>query len=1069
MIASITWFLFSSRLRIFLTVVTFLIGLYALAGFVIVPWLARPRIVETIAGLSGREVRLDVLKLNPFTFSGTIEGFEITDPDGERLLSLDRAHANLQLSSFLFRGVYHLKVMDLAQPYFRFLVNADGSLNIADLIDQVTALAGAEPKEPVEPKTVRIDTLRVSAGSISVTDLSRSTPFVSLIAPISFDITGFHTSGDDNSPYTFAATSESGETVSWEGFVALNPLRSKGRFEAKGFFMPKYEPFYDIILATDVVDGVIAVSGAYEYNSGEDGVMRLEDGAVTVESISVIRGDDQSPVLSLASGSIAGATVDVLARTLEVESVSLRDGALHLKRLADGRIDLLTLIDDSLFPPEEASDDSPIQTAPVDPSPAPAYHLKSVRLEGFTIEVTDEAAPSPAFFALDEAGFEAGDIRSETGAPLTLRITADVRSGGRLGATGSVTFQPVTGELDLEAAGLALMPANPYLASFADIQIADGAVSASGRATFDLSKEKPTGRFEGRFSLADLKVQETANGQTLAELTRMEFEGIEAGLEPTALTIGAITLVDPRATVTINEGGSVNLLQAARVASEEPEAETTPVDPEEVQTGMALSFPVTIGSITLENAGALLTDRSVSPAVTIGMESLSGIVAGLSSEELARADLDLAGTLTGGTRLSVTGQINPLIEDRYSDLEVVFNDFNLTAVSPYFGKYAGYLLQKGKLSFDLTYKISQSELIGENTIVIDQMTLGSKVESEDALNLPIPLAISLMKDRDGVITLDVPVSGNLKDPSFGFGRVISQAIVNVLTKLVTSPFSMLGGLVPGGADTDLSYAAFAAGSTELDEEAARKLEILATALTERPTLKVEIIGGAGGPTETSLLKTAQLDDNLRVIRWRELKDAGNKNATLDQVVLAPGDRDRLIVHSFNLMFPDEAVTAEPTVPASRTASKPRPAPGSGSATPSDQAASETGESDGSGLFGFIGRIFSGGSAETDSRTTVSERDPGPAPESGPGDAAVVAEVPPETGLSIEQMEFRLIETLTVPEEELRRLAAARAEVVRANLESTGGIAASRLFVVDPEDPATISAQSGDPRVTFELE
>jgi hypothetical protein len=159
--ASISRFLFGTRIRLCLTALGLLVGLYALAGFALVPWLARPRIVETISELTGRETRLDVLKLNPFKFSGTMEGFEITDTDGETLLSFSFAQANIQALSFVFGGEYHLKELDLKEPYFRFLIEQNGSINIADLINQITEIAFWEADPDAEPKAVKVDTLRI--------------------------------------------------------------------------------------------------------------------------------------------------------------------------------------------------------------------------------------------------------------------------------------------------------------------------------------------------------------------------------------------------------------------------------------------------------------------------------------------------------------------------------------------------------------------------------------------------------------------------------------------------------------------------------------------------------------------------------------------------------------------------------------------------------------------------------------------------------------------------------------------------------------------------------------------
>jgi len=519
-------------------------------------------------------------------------------------------------------------------------------------------------------------------------------------------------------------------------------------------------------------------------------------------------------------------------------------------------------------------------------------------------------------------------------------------------------------------------------------------------------------------------------------------------------------------------------MQALGIGSEvvANEAEDA-VKPEEANESdpaeASIPFPISIGSITLENMGAILTDRSISPTVSIGLETLSGTISGLSSEELARADLDLIGTLTGGTQMAVTGKINPLIEDRYSDVEMSFKNFNLTAVSPYSGKYAGYALNKGKLSFDLKYKISQSELTGENVMVIDQLTLGDKVESEDALKLPIPLAISLMKDRNGVIEIDVPVSGNLNDPEFGFGRVISRAIVNIITKLITSPFSMLGGLIPGGKDVDLSMISFNPATTEFDDDTIKILGMLADALKERPNLSIEIAGGAGGSAEVSRLMSEQLTGTLKSLRWRELKEAGNSSVTLEEVALTQGDHDRLIGLSFNLLFPEEAVDFTSKAPTKKTISKP--------AKPIVVATTEIEPSDQKkepgGIAGFFSKIFSTESSSSPPEVATSE------PESIPPQAEPEAEIEAEAEaitiveqaeveqpmLTVAQKEARILDTIKVSEEDLNKLADARAESVRAYLETTGEISTDRLFIVEPEDPAAVNAQSGEPKVIFNLE
>ena len=1075
--ASISRFLFGSKLRIAISTLATLIGLYTLAGFVIVPWIARPKIVETVSELTGREARLDALKLNPFTLSGTMEGFEITDLDGEPLLSFSRAHANVQALSYVFGGEYHMKELDLADPYFRLQVNENGSLNVADLLNQITSMQADESEEPSDPKPFKVDILKIQNGSVSVTDLSLSAPFNSVIKPINFDITGFHTSGESDAPYAFSATSESGESFSWEGFVALQPLRSKGSFEVKGFSMPKYEPFYDIILKTDVVDGSIGVSGSYDYSSGGAGTMKLIDANIAIRDVEVVNGENQGPVMELESGDISGVNMDYLTRNLEIQNITFKNGSMHAKRLADGEIDVIQLLDLSEFSESPSGPEPEPEEATSEEAPAPSYHIHAFDLEGFTIDIVDEAAPSPAAFALEEASVNMTDIKSETGSAIGVLFSTNIRSGGAMMASGSVELQPLSADLDIEIGNIELKVGNPYISEFADAQLTGGHVTISGHTNLSLSGEKPQGGFTGKVQLADLAIVDSELGQGLVSLTNLTLDGIETELEPMSVKIGAINLVDPRATVIVNEDSSINLLNALGIEQEASvEDETEEKETEEAEeetefahkpTGLNIPFPIEIGSITLQNMGAVLTDRSITPAVNMGLETLSGTVAGLSSEELARADLDLAGTLVGGTQMAINGKINPLIEDRYSDIEMAFKGFNLTGVSPYAAKYIGYKLDKGKLSFDLKYKVSQSELSGENVMIIDQLTLGDKVESEDALSLPIPLAVSLMKDRNGVITIDVPVSGNLNDPKFSFGRVISAAIVNVLTKLITSPFSMLGGLIPGGKDVDLSMVTFAPAASEFDSDIEKKIELLADALNERPSLSLEISGIAGGSAEVNELKAYQLENNLKTLLWREKQDAGNTEITLEQIVLTQGERSRLINLAFNAMFPDEAVpleVPEPAAPLETVAATPETETVVATPDPAEPAPQEPP----SGLAGFFRRLF-GGEAQTETPAQPATVSTEPVPiETTVGEVAETTE-PSVPQLTPQQMESRLLEVIEITENDLHELAAARAEAVRAQLESVGQIAPERLFVIPPEDPSKISSDAGEPQVVFNLE
>jgi hypothetical protein len=262
----------------------------------------------------------------------------------------------------------------------------------------------------------------------------------------------------------------------------------------------------------------------------------------------------------------------------------------------------------------------------------------------------------------------------------------------------------------------------------------------------------------------------------------------------------------------------------------------------------------------------------------------------LSSKQLARADVDLAGRVDRVAPLKIAGTINPLSEDAFTDLAVTFENLDLTTGGSYSRKYVGYELSKGKLSFDLKYKVSQKVLEAENKVVVDQLTFGEKTDSPDATSLPVAFAVALLQDRQGRIEIDLPIRGDLNDPDFKYGRVLLSTLGHLLTKMVASPFALVGKLVPGGGDAEgLQYLEFDPGSAVLAGEEIKKIDVLAKALEERPRLRLDITGTADLALDGKALSFRKLNDQLIAMKQRE---RGQVAAKIER--LSSEDEQRLI-------------------------------------------------------------------------------------------------------------------------------------------------------------------------------
>jgi hypothetical protein len=275
---------------------------------------------------------------------------------------------------------------------------------------------------------------------------------------------------------------------------------------------------------------------------------------------------------------------------------------------------------------------------------------------------------------------------------------------------------------------------------------------------------------------------------------------------------------------------------------------------------------------------------------------MGGRISGLSSEETSLADVELRGKLGQSTPIEIIGKINPLRKNLFVDLKAKTQDVDLSPMTPYSGKYIGYTIQKGKLSFDLSYLIDKRKLDSQHTIFLDQLTLGDHVDSPHATRLPVKLAIALLKDRNGEIHLELPVTGSLDDPKFSVWGIIIQILVNLLTKAATSPFALLGAAFGGGED--LGYLEFDYGSVAITDQNLKKLDTLTKALYDRPSLKLEIEGHTDVEKDTEELRRQFFTRKLKVQKLNERVKQGMPAVPVDDLKVEPNEYEKYLTLAY---------------------------------------------------------------------------------------------------------------------------------------------------------------------------
>ncbi|MCX5857812.1 MAG: DUF748 domain-containing protein, partial [Deltaproteobacteria bacterium] len=476
-------------------------------------------------------------------------------------------------------------------------------------------------------------------------------------------------------------------------------------------------------------------------------------------------------------------------------------------------------------------------------------------------------------------------------------------------AMGPFILDPLSAELALKLDSIDIRALQGYFTEKVKITVTDGAVTAAGRAAIkDLKAKGLSATYLGKFLISNFSSMDKLNDDDFLKWKSLHFNDVRVGYNPMTVDIRQIALADFYAGVIIDEKGVMNLQSI--LAEDGAPGETTAGTAQEKASGpqkkeepppakppaKGQAGVIKIGAITLQGGTIDFQDHSVNPNYAATLSQIGGRISGLSSIEEKPAEVELRGKYNNSMPAEITGKINPLRKDLLVDLKASFRDMDLSTASPYSGKFIGYNIQKGQLSFDLKYMIVNRKLESENKIFIDQLTLGDKVESPQATKLPVGLAIALLKDRKGEINLDVPVTGSLDDPQFSIFRLVIQVLGNLITKAVMAPFALLGSLAGGGEE--LGYIEYDYGRTTVSEANLKKVQTLAKALYDRPALKLDIEGHVDLENDREGLKKVHIERKMKARKLNDMLKENLPNQPLGDVQITPQEYEKYLTQVY---------------------------------------------------------------------------------------------------------------------------------------------------------------------------
>jgi uncharacterized protein involved in outer membrane biogenesis len=581
----------------------------------------------------------------------------------------------------------------------------------------------------------------------------------------------------------------------------------------------------------------------------------------------------RTPLASLDGISVEGGRVDLGSRQVAVSRVAATGGTTTVIRAADGSIPVLTMLE----PADRSRSGRPSAPAPARPSaragarPAPAaaskpwtVALAKLDLANHRLAVADRSVTPAVELELDRINVGLRGVRSDGKKPWPFDASLRVKQGGRLMARGRVAPDGRAADVTLTLAGLALTPAQPYVAATAAVRLLSGNASGTGRLTYRAGRDRAAVTYTGSADIDGVRVVEEATGDPVLAWKSAHARNLRFRLAPDGLEIDEVRLTELDASVVILEDRSLNLARLMKGSGAAPSADDpadTAVAAFPAEGNATPGFPVVVERVRIDDSSMDFADLSLILPFATRVHALNGVVAGLGSDPGTRATVKLDGQVDEFGLLKVGGSITPFHPKLFTDLEMTFRGVPMPTLTPYSATFAGRHIVAGTMDLDLEYKIERSALVGDHKIVLRRLQLGERVESPGATRLPLDLAIAILSDSQGRIEIALPVRGNVDRPEFSYRHLIWQALASLIRRVVTAPFRALAGLLGGDAER-LETVAFEAGSDVVLPPERQKLARVAEALGKRPRLKLTVHGGYEANVDGEALRSFRVRREL---------------------------------------------------------------------------------------------------------------------------------------------------------------------------------------------------------------
>jgi hypothetical protein len=756
-----------------------------------------------------------------------------------------------------------------------------------------------EPKE--EPWKIKVNSVALTNFGLNFEDQTMKKPVVLSLKPINFKLTNYSSESGANIPFELSAGLNKTGSIKLTCDTVVQPFSTKVTIDAKGIALKNFQAYLNKFVRLDINGGTLNIDGnaviATPKNDQLDVTFKGNTSIVNLIARDQLlkEKDLKKNLVNLPVFAVRGIDFNLRNKELVLDSVTANNADLRAWLTPEGVINYQALLPMAESPEKNINQN----IANIAEAQETTWKIKvnNMTLTDFGLNFEDQTLKNPVAMNFKPINFKLTNYSNKSGAKLPVQLSVGMNKTGLMSVEGDTVIEPLSAMLSINVKNIDLEQFQPYFDKYVRLDVVDGAFHTDGKLSVaKQDQDKLDLKFNGNTGITDLLTRDQTSHKDLVKWESLTFKDVAIDLLANRYTASALVIDKPYARVTIRKDKTVNFKDI--VISDKSKPDTRAKSTQNQPANPSIPY-FKLGKIQIKDGSSDFSDRSLIMPFAAQIQSLDGGASDISSDKNSTMTFGLWGNAYDLAPVDIKGEISPYLGNY--NVAINFHGLPMPLISPYMVQFAGYTVEKGKMTLGLKYKVVNKELTASNSILIDKFELGEKVKNPNAVSLPLKLAVTLLKDSNGNIKIDVPITGSLDDPKFSLGAIVTDALVNVLGKVVTSPFRALASLI--GSKKDLSTITFAAGNSSLNKEQQEKLDALSKALKERPALDLDIKGAAFQEQDWPAISEDALYDQLKKRRAIEINKGDGKKIRDEYVELSDEDYKRLLADMFIEKFP----------------------------------------------------------------------------------------------------------------------------------------------------------------------